>query len=68
MDVRIYEFVIPTLIAMLAVSTAAGLLATVTLLLSAVVGWIAGMLADRIGRVRTLQIVVHLPSGICPEL
>jgi hypothetical protein len=31
MDVRIYEFVIPTLIAMLAVSTTAGLLATVTL-------------------------------------
>ena len=41
---------------MLAVSTTAGLLATVTLLLSAVGGWIAGLLADRIGRVRTLQI------------
>lgn len=31
MDVRVYEFVIPTLIAMLALSTTAGLLATVTL-------------------------------------
>src|SRR5208283_2507047 len=36
----------------------AGLLATVTLILSAVGGWIAGLLADRIGRVRTLQITV----------
>jgi len=41
---------------MLAVSTTAGLLATVTLLLSAVGGWIAGLPADRTGRVRTLQI------------
>ena len=41
---------------MLAVSTTAGPLATVTLLLSAVGGWIAGLQADRIGRVRTLQI------------
>ena len=59
MDVQIYGFVIPTLIATLAISTTqAGLLATVTLLLSAVGGWIAGMLADRIGRVRTLQITI----------
>ena len=41
---------------MLAVSTTAGLLATVTLPLSAVGGWIAGLPADRIGRVRTPQI------------
>ena len=59
MDVQIYGFVIPTLIATLAISTTqAGLLATVTLLLSAFGGWIAGMLADRIGRVRTLQITI----------
>ena len=59
MDVQIYGFVIPTLIATLAISnTQAGLLATVTLLLSAFGGWIAGMMADRIGRVRTLQITI----------
>lgn len=59
MDVQIYGLVIPTLIATLAISnTQAGLLATVTLLLSAFGGWIAGMLADRIGRVRTLQFTI----------
>lgn len=36
----------------------AGLLATVTLVVSAVGGVLAGMLADRIGRVRTLMITV----------
>jgi MFS family permease len=39
-------------------SGAAGLLATVTLVVSAVGGVLAGMLADRIGRVRTLMITV----------
>lgn len=37
---------------------AAGLLATVTLVVSAVGGVLAGMVADRIGRVRTLMITV----------
>ena len=59
MDVQLYGLVIPTLIATRAISnTQAGLLATVALLLSAVGGWIAGLLADRIGRVRTLQITI----------
>ena len=39
-------------------NTQAGELATVTLILSAAGGWIAGLLADRIGRVRTLQITI----------
>jgi MFS family permease len=39
-------------------SGAAGLLSTVTLVVSAVGGLLAGMLADRIGRVRTLVITV----------
>jgi MFS family permease len=39
-------------------SGAAGLLSTVTLVVSAVGGVLAGMLADRIGRVRTLMITV----------
>ncbi len=37
---------------------AAGLAVTVTLLASAVGGWLAGSLADRIGRVRTLQLTI----------
>jgi MFS family permease len=41
------------------ISTAqAGELATITLLVSAFGGWIAGALADRIGRVRVLQIAI----------
>jgi MFS family permease len=36
----------------------AGLAVTVTLLASAFGGWIAGYLADRIGRVRTLQLTI----------
>ena len=59
MDVQLYSLVIPTLIAAWGISkTQAGLLATSALLLSAVGGWIAGLLADRIGRVRTLQITI----------
>jgi len=59
MDVQIYGFVIPTLMATWKISsTQAGLLATSTLLLSAFGGWFAGMLSDRFGRVKTLQITV----------
>ncbi len=59
MDVQIYSFVVPVLIGLWGMTnTQAGLLATVTLILSAFGGWIAGLLADRIGRVRTLQITV----------
>ena len=59
MDVQLYSMVIPTLIAVWGISqTQAGLLATSALLLSAVGGWIAGLLSDRIGRVRTLQITI----------
>jgi MFS family permease len=59
MDVQIYGFVIPTLIASWKISSGqAGALATITLLFSAFGGWFAGMLADRFGRVRTLQITI----------
>lgn len=59
MDVQIYSFVIPALIAAWKISKAdAGALATAALVLSAVGGWVAGLLADRIGRVRTLQITI----------
>src|SRR5438552_10468720 len=58
-DVQIFSFAIPALIAALALSNAnVGLIATATLLTSAFGGWFAGILADRFGRVRTLQITI----------
>lgn len=58
-DFQLYPLIIPALISLWHIdSGTAGLLATVTLLMSAVGGWIAGQLADRIGRVRTLQLTV----------
>jgi MFS family permease len=59
MDVQIYSFILPVLVAAWGMSnTEAGLVATVTLVLSAVGGWIAGIMSDRIGRVLTLQITI----------
>jgi MFS family permease len=59
MDVQIYSFVIPTLMALWQLSGAqAGLIGTAALLASAVGGWLAGWLADRYGRVRVLQIAI----------
>ena len=58
-DFMIYPLVIGTLMAMWQVSAGeAGLATTVTLLASAVGGWMAGYLSDRIGRVLTLQITI----------
>lgn len=55
-DYMIYTFLIPTLIAAWGMSKAeAGYIATGALLTSAVGGWMAGVLADRFGRVRVLQ-------------
>jgi MFS family permease len=59
LDVQVYSFAIPVLITVWGMTKGqAGLLATVTLVLSAVGGWIAGLLSDRLGRVRTLQITI----------
>ncbi len=59
MDVMVYSFVIPTLIAAWHISKGqAGLLGTAALLISAVGGWLAGLLADHFGRVRILQITI----------
>ena len=58
-DFTVYTFLIPTLIAAWSMTKAeAGLIATASLILSAVVGWAAGILADRFGRVRVLQITI----------
>jgi MFS family permease len=56
LDVMVYPFVITTLMALWHISAGqAGLLATATLLISALGGWLAGLLADRYGRTRVLQ-------------
>lgn len=59
MDFMIYPLVIGTIIKLWSVDAGlAGLAGTVTLLASAIGGWLAGFLCDRIGRVRTLQITI----------
>lgn len=59
LDVMLFSFVIPTLIAVWHMTKGeAGAIATVTLLLSAAGGWIAGILSDRFGRVRVLQLTI----------
>jgi MFS family permease len=59
MDFMIYPLVIGTIITLWKVDAgAAGLAGTVTLLSSAIGGWLGGYLADRIGRVRTLQFTI----------
>src|SRR6266403_1257619 len=59
MDVQIFSFAIPAIIAAFTITNAdAGLIGTVTLLTSAFGGWFAGALSDRFGRVRTLQITI----------
>ena len=59
MDVQFYSFVIPALIATWGITrTEAGALGTAALLVSAFGGWLAGWVADRWGRVRTLQVAI----------
>jgi MFS family permease len=59
LDVQIFSFVIPSLLALWKITAGqAGELATITLLISAFGGWIAGALADRFGRVRVLQVTI----------
>src|SRR5262249_61537817 len=59
MDVMIFSFVISTLIAHWKMSQGqAGVLSTAALLVSAVGGWLAGLLADRFGRARLLQVTI----------
>ncbi|MGO4157893.1 MFS transporter [Cupriavidus sp. YAF13] len=69
MDTQMLSFVIPTLIATWGISLAdAGFIGTLTLLASALGGWAAGILSDRIGRVRTLQLTVvwfAVFTGLC---
>jgi MFS family permease len=59
MDVMVYSLVLPTLLLEWHISKGqAGLLSTSTLLLSSLGGWLAGILADRVGRVRILKLTI----------
>jgi MFS family permease len=59
MDVQLYSLVIATISVLWSISRGdAGLLATATLLASSLGGWLVGILADRFGRVRMLQITI----------
>jgi MFS family permease len=58
-DSQLYTYVVPSVIALWAMSPgAAGTIGTVTLLTSSVGGWLAGALSDRYGRVRILQLSI----------
>jgi len=59
MDVQLYAVVMPTLIGLWGLSQAqAGTLGTAALLFSSFGGWIAGILADRFGRVTVLRMTI----------
>jgi len=59
LDVQIFSFVIPSLLTVWGITTAeAGVLATVTLVVSSFGGWLAGAASDRFGRVRVLQVTI----------
>ena len=58
-DLMIYSFIIPTLSALWHMSNEqAGYIATAALITSGFGGWAAGILADRFGRARALQLTV----------
>jgi MFS family permease len=58
-DFMIYSFIIPTLLGVWSMSKAeAGYIASGALITSALGGWAAGVLADRYGRARVLQLTV----------
>jgi MFS family permease len=59
MDTQMYALTIPTLIALWGMTRGeAGILGTAVLIMSALGGWIAGMLSDRFGRVKVLQLTI----------
>lgn len=69
MDVQMFSFAIPAIIASFGITNAdVGLIGTATLLTSAFGGWFAGALSDRFGRVRTLQVTIlwfAVFTGLC---
>jgi MFS family permease len=61
MNVQLYAFVLPALLALWHLSTSqAGILASAALLSGSIGGWLAGALSDRIGRIRILRVSILL--------
>jgi len=59
MDTQMYALAIPTLIALWGMTRGqAGILGTTVLIMASLGGWAAGILSDRYGRVRVLQITI----------
>lgn len=59
LDVQMFTLAIPALIAAFGLNKAeAGLISGITLVSSALGGWVMGAVSDRIGRVRTLQLTI----------
>ena len=69
MNVQLYGFILPILLESWHLSASrAGVLATVTLVASALGGWVAGGAADRLGRIRVLRgtiIWLAISTGLC---
>jgi MFS family permease len=64
MNIQLYAFILPVLLTLWHLSpSAGGLLASVTLVSSAAGGWLAGLLSDRLGRVRLLRITILCMSA-----
>jgi MFS family permease len=58
-DVEIFSLVIPSLLVLWGITTAqAGVLATVTLVVSSISGWLGGTASDRFDLMRILQITI----------
>jgi MFS family permease len=58
-DVMVFTYVIPTLIVVWGITMVeAGWITTATVISSAIGGWLAGVLADRFGRVVILQVTI----------
>ena len=64
LDVQMFTLAIPAIIAAYGIDKAqAGAISSVTLISSALGGWIAGAASDRLGRVRTLQLTILWFAG-----
>ncbi|MBA8840568.1 MULTISPECIES: MFS transporter [unclassified Ochrobactrum] len=59
LDTQLFSFLIPTLVALWAITNSeAGWLGTSALISSSIGGWIAGIMCDRIGRVTVMKIAI----------
>jgi MFS family permease len=64
LDVQMFTLAIPAIIAAYGIDkTQAGAISSATLISSALGGWIAGAMSDRLGRVRTLQLTILWFAG-----